>query len=910
MKHPNLNTVIALFLAIFFVQLISAKATTGTFTPCYIGTTTSADGRTGQPAAPWGYYIYLPSAFYTNPSQKLPILYFWHGAGEGGDGTSSASTGLPRTLGQGPSWMLNNAYDSNTAHYGGSYNPEGGTYNDPTHPGGVFEANSCIVVCAQAPGLSNSTWQDWQYGGTKPMRQMMDFITAVYGSHIDTTRIYMTGLSNGTQAIATFLNNDFTPDQLTATFMAAYTGVVPDNQAKALAPILPLWVLDDRGDGIPSNLVDPYAGYFLGGGSTNVLGTEPLGGGTNTANFGGSTWAWVTGVIDGTATVNPKLTRFANNVQDTGSTHRDSWLQAYNSPTPWTWLFAHIKPTVSITTPSTSSVILSHGTSITFTGSAHDHLGTSLTNLVWTSSIDGVLYTGTTFSTSTLSYGPHNIRCQAADSTFTGQHADVLVTVPYTNPFTVKCNFEAPSQPLPGSNWNTIVGGVSNNSDATYQMSGYQAGAGVIPNAVDSSTGVAVGVKIAITQSFDGYSTDGTVSTALYPSPVQTYGFKVGGTHVGQVTITGLNPSQAYNFTAFGSSSAGAWGTVTYTLAGTPVTMSIVNNTSNTASWTGVHPDATGTVVLNVACSASGANEAALGALTITSSGSGTAPTITNGPPPSGIAGKPYSFTYTATGSPTPTFTMATGTLPPGLTLSSSGTISGTPTTAGTYTGLSVTASNAGGSATTPTFSIVIKSIKTILINLGHSPAVGHDTTNNLWWNDIAAGTIYSGSALHDTTNASSSLTFSVANGTIIYSSNSSGSTVGFTNPNTGTVYSTAAAGCESYIGFSPAAVTIGGLDTSGSTQYTFTFYGSSGSDATSTSQNFYALSGGTTYAYSAGVTQPVNTRTNYNNASPVPEVSPTFTPTSSTVTITESAVGGNSQAWDMWGTLEITVVH
>src|SRR6202012_655 len=126
----------------------------------------------------------------------------------------------------------------------------------------------------------------------------------------------------GTQAIATFLNNDFTPDQMTATFMAAYTGVVPDAQAVALAPILPLWVLDDRGDGIPSNLVDPYAGYFLGGGSTNVLGPEPAGTATNTANFNGSAWAWVTGVIDGTTTVNPKLSRMANSVQ-TGSTHND-----------------------------------------------------------------------------------------------------------------------------------------------------------------------------------------------------------------------------------------------------------------------------------------------------------------------------------------------------------------------------------------------------------------------------------------------------------------------------------------------------------------------------------------------------------------------------------------------------------
>ena len=73
------------------------------------------------------------------------------------------------------------------------------------------------------------------------------------------------------------------------------------------------------------------------------------------------------------------------------------------------------------------------------------------------------------------------------------------------------------------------------------------------------------------------------------------------------------------------------------------------------------------------------------------------APAITNGPPPSPvIVGTPYTFTFTVTGSPAPTFSLTGGTLPPGLTLSSGGVLSGTATSAGSgnFPNITVTASN------------------------------------------------------------------------------------------------------------------------------------------------------------------------------------------------------------------------
>jgi hypothetical protein len=75
-------------------------------------------------------------------------------------------------------------------------------------------------------------------------------------------------------------------------------------------------------------------------------------------------------------------------------------------------------------------------------------------------------------------------------------------------------------------------------------------------------------------------------------------------------------------------------------------------------------------------------------------------PTLTaTGQNPAAVVGTPVNFTpFTATGTPTPSFT-ATG-LPTGLSINANtGTISGTPSTAGTYV-ISVTATNSAGGAT------------------------------------------------------------------------------------------------------------------------------------------------------------------------------------------------------------------
>lgn len=101
-------------------------------------------------------------------------------------------------------------------------------------------------------------------------------------------------------------------------------------------------------------------------------------------------------------------------------------------------------------------------------------------------------------------------------------------------------------------------------------------------------------------------------------------------------------------------------------------------------------------------------------------SGTPSAPVFTSASPSTtGTVGTAYpGYTFAASGTAPITFSKASGTLPPGLTLASTGVLSGTPTTAGTYT-FTVTAANGiNPDATTSTITISISPVP------GPGPAV------------------------------------------------------------------------------------------------------------------------------------------------------------------------------------------
>jgi len=71
---------------------------------------------------------------------------------------------------------------------------------------------------------------------------------------------------------------------------------------------------------------------------------------------------------------------------------------------------------------------------------------------------------------------------------------------------------------------------------------------------------------------------------------------------------------------------------------------------------------------------------------------------FTSSSPPGGVVDTPYSFAFTAGGDSGITYSLLSGTLPPGLSLAADGVLSGTPTTAGTFAFV-VKATGAGSSA-------------------------------------------------------------------------------------------------------------------------------------------------------------------------------------------------------------------
>ena len=166
-----------------------------------------------------------------------------------------------------------------------------------------------------------------------------------------------------------------------------------------------------------------------------------------------------------------------------------------------------------------------------------------------------------------------------------------------------------------------------------------------------------------------------------------------------------VSPAQAPAFTADSPPSAGTVGTAysySFAASGNPSpTFSVTSGslppglslgaTSGILSGT---PSGPGSFTFTVSAS-NGVSPAASQPLSITVS---QAPALTAASPPgSATVGATYGYTFAASGSPAPTFAVASGALPPGLSLDGpSGILAGTPTAAGTYA-FTVSATNGVG---------------------------------------------------------------------------------------------------------------------------------------------------------------------------------------------------------------------
>ena len=149
---------------------------------------------------------------------------------------------------------------------------------------------------------------------------------------------------------------------------------------------------------------------------------------------------------------------------------------------------------------------------------------------------------------------------------------------------------------------------------------------------------------------------------------------------------------------ASGSLPTGLSLSATGLIGGTPTQVSLTGNTVTLHVQDSGNPAQTATVTITIRIAP---------ALTIS-----TAP----GALPNAIIGVPYTFTFQSSGGISPVvWTLASGQLPPGLSLNSAGTLGGTPTATGSFT-LTVQAGDASLPSQTITINVAITSVPVLVI--------------------------------------------------------------------------------------------------------------------------------------------------------------------------------------------------
>jgi hypothetical protein len=368
-------------------------------------------------------------------------------------------------------------------------------------------------------------------------------------------------------------------------------------------------------------------------------------------------------------------------------------------------------------TLAASSTSLAVGGTVTLTATANQNVGPTPYGLSIVNSTTGVVLThvgtGTTTSVTVTETSP-------ISQSFVGRidSAGGSPIAATSSPVTVTwaSQSQAPAFSADAATSSATVG---SSYSYTYAATGspaptFSVTSGTIPPGLTltSSTGVLSGV----------------------PTTAGTYTFVVGasnsaGTAPGTTQTIVVAPSTVSGYAvtlAASSTSLAVGGTVTLTATAnqnvgpTPYGLSIVNSTTGvvlTHVGTGTTTSVTVTETSPISQSFVGRIDSAGGSpiaatsspVTVTWASQSQAPAFSaDAATSSATVGSSYSYTYAATGSPAPTFSVTSGTIPPGLTLTSStGVLSGVPTTAGTYTFV-VGASNSAGTAPGTTQTIVV----------------------------------------------------------------------------------------------------------------------------------------------------------------------------------------------------------
>lgn len=166
----------------------------GQLTNKSLGTTASANG----------YIEYLPPAYRTNPDQRLPIILFFHGSGENGNGTTDLykiyNTGLPKII-KNNSWTYKNQF----------------VVLMPQHT-----SNNQYDLCPSATEIKN----------------FINFARKEY--NVDTLQLFITGLSCGGNGVWRYLGAYPSNEKVAAAIPISANGTAASNGAGCNI-MIPIW---------------------------------------------------------------------------------------------------------------------------------------------------------------------------------------------------------------------------------------------------------------------------------------------------------------------------------------------------------------------------------------------------------------------------------------------------------------------------------------------------------------------------------------------------------------------------------------------------------------------------------------------------------------------------------------------
>ena len=235
-------------------------------------------------------------------------------------------------------------------------------------------------------------------------------------------------------------------------------------------------------------------------------------------------------------------------------------------------------------------------------------------------------------------------------------------------------------------------------TSGTITVNGVVNSSSVTPALVQSST-TAVASSSDANPATSSSAPAGTLPSAPVVTSISPTNGAAGGGNDVTVTGTNLSGATAIEIGTAAEFTAGTPTTLNLCASAGPGCFTVTNSTSLDISSMPGHP--AGSVVVKVV------------SLGIAGTGSytyNTGPALLFPPPPGGEVGVAYSDQLTVTGGTSPfTWSVSAGTLPPGLTLgASTGLLSGTPTTAGSYSFTVQVTDHSGLTATEPVSLTVI----------------------------------------------------------------------------------------------------------------------------------------------------------------------------------------------------------